>query len=45
MISKFDVRLKSLLDKEVSELELYADLVYKFKNIVGTYNFQRSSVK
>ena len=39
MISKFQVGLKSLLCKRLSEHEFYGDLVYEFKKIVGTYNF------
>ena len=35
MISKFNVGLKSLLHKGLSEPEFYGDLVYKFKNMMG----------
>ena len=33
LISKFNVRLKSLLHQGLSEQEFYGDLVYKFKKI------------
>ena len=39
LISKFQVGLKSLLRKGLSEPEFYGDLVYKLKKIHGTYNF------
>ena len=35
LVSKFNVRLKTLLHQGLSELEFYGDLVYKFKKIVG----------
>ena len=38
MISKFNVRLKSLLHQGLSEPEYYGDLVYKF-NIMGRTDF------
>ena len=39
LISKFNVGLKSLLNQGLSEPEFYGDLVYKFKNIMGTTDF------
>ena len=39
LISKFQVGLKSLLCKGLSEPEFYGDLVYKLKKIVGFNNF------
>ena len=34
MITKFNVRLKSLLQQGLSEPEFYGDLVYKLKKII-----------
>ena len=45
LISKFQNGLKSCLRQWLSEPEFYDDLVYKLKKIVGSYNFQRSSLK
>ena len=39
LISKFQVGLQSLLRQGLSEHELYGDLVYKLKKIVGSNNF------
>ena len=39
LVSKFIVGLKTLLHQGLSEPELYGDLVYKFKNIVGRADF------
>ena len=39
MISKFNVRLKSLVHQGLSEPEFYGELVYKFKNIMGWTDF------
>ena len=39
LISKFNVGLKSLLHRGLSELEFYTDLVYKFKKIMGRTGF------
>ena len=39
LISKFNVGLKSLLHKGLSEPEFYADLVYKYKRIMGRTYF------
>ena len=38
-VSKFKVGLKILLQQGLSELELYGDLVYKFKRIVSKADF------
>ena len=35
LISKFNVGLKTLLLKSLSEPEFYGDLVYKFKKLLG----------
>ena len=35
LVSKFNVELKTLLHQGLSELDIYGDLVYKFKKIVG----------
>ena len=45
LISIFQAGLKSLLRHGFSEPEFYGDLVYKLKKIVGSNNFQRSSLK
>ena len=45
LISKFQVRLKSLLRQALLEPDFYSDLVYKLKKIVGSNKFQRSSLK
>ena len=39
LISKFNVRFKSLLHQGLSEPEFYWDLVYKFKKIRGMIDF------
>ena len=39
LVSKFKVRLKTLLHQGLSEPEFYGDLVYKFKIIVGRADF------
>ena len=39
LISKFDVGLKSLLHRGLSEQEFYGGLVYKFKNFRGMTDF------
>ena len=39
MVYKFNVGLKTLLYQGLSEPEIYGDLVYKFKNIVGRADF------
>ena len=45
MISKFQVRLQSLLRQGLSEPEFYGDLVYKLKKIVGSNNFSAQFLK
>ena len=46
LISKFQVGFKSLLRQGLTlEPDFYGDLVYKLKKIVGSNNFQRSSLK
>ena len=42
LISKFNVRLKTLLREGLSEPEFYGDLVYKFKKLTGrnAFSFQ-----
>ena len=39
LVSKFNVGLKTLLHRGLSEPEFYGDLVYKFKKIVGRADF------
>ena len=41
LISRFQIGLKSLLYQGLSEHELYGDLVYKLKKIVGSNNFSK----
>ena len=38
-MSKYRVGLKTLLLQGHSEPEFYGDLVYKFKKIIGNYDF------
>ena len=38
-MSKYNVRLKTLLLQGLSEPEFYADLVYKFRKIIGKNDF------
>ena len=45
MISKFQVELTSLLSQGLSEPELYGDLEYKLKKIVGSWNFSAQVIK
>ena len=45
LISKFQIGLKSLLRKGLSEPEFYGDLVYKLKKIVGSNNFSAQFIK
>ena len=45
LISRFQVGLKSLLRQELSEPDLYGDLVYKLKKIVGSNNFSAQFIK
>ena len=39
LISKYNVGLKTLLGEGLSEPELYGDLVYKFKKLIGRNGF------
>ena len=39
MVEKYSVSLKTLLQKGISEPEIYGDLVYRFRKIVGKSNF------
>ena len=39
LIPKFNVGLKTLLNKGLSEPEFYGDLVYKFKKLIGSNDF------
>ena len=39
LVSKYNVGLKTLLLKGLSEPEFYGDLVYKFRKIIGKYDF------
>ena len=39
LVCKYNVRLKTLLLQGLSEPDLYGDLVYKFRKIIGKYNF------
>ena len=39
LISKYNVRLKTLLLQGLSEPEFYGDLVYKFRKIIGKNDF------
>ena len=38
-MSKYNVGLKSLLLQGLSEPEFYGDLVYKFRKLIGKYDF------
>ena len=38
-VSKFNVGLKSFLHQGLSEPEVYGDLIYKFKKIMGRTHF------
>ena len=39
LVSKYNVGLKTLLLQGLSELEFYGDLEYKFRKIIGKYDF------
>ena len=39
LVEKYSVSLKTLLQQGISEPELYGDLVYRFRKIVGKSNF------
>ena len=45
LVSKYNVRLKNLLLQGLSEPEFYGDLVYKFRKIIGKYDFHYHSKK
>ena len=45
ILSKFQVGLKSILRRGLSEPEFYGDLVYKLKKIVGSNNFSAQLIK
>ena len=45
LISDFQVGRKSLLHQGLLEPEFYGDLVYEFKQIVGSYNFSAQFIK
>ena len=45
LVSKFNVGLKYLLYQGLSEPELYGDVVYKFKTIMGRTDFRISFEK
>ena len=38
-MSKYNVGLKTLLLQGLSEPEFYGDLVYKFRKVIGKYDF------
>ena len=39
LVSKYNVGLKTLLLQGLSEPQFYGDLVYKFRKIIGKYDF------
>ena len=39
LVSKYNVGLKTFLLQGLSEPEFYGDLVYKFRKIIGKYDF------
>ena len=39
LVSKYNVGLKTLLLQGLSEPEFYGDLVYKFRKVIGKYDF------
>ena len=39
LVEKYNVSLRKLLQQGISEPEFYGDLVYRTRNIVGTFNF------
>ena len=45
LICKFNVGLKTLLREVLSEPEFYADLVYKFKKLIGRNDFSFQFIK
>ena len=38
-MSQYNVGLKTLLVRDLSESEFYGDLMYKFRKIIGKYDF------
>ena len=44
-MSEYNVGLKTLLLKGLSEPEFYGDLVYKFRKIIGKNNFPYHFIK
>ena len=48
-MSKYNIRLKTLLLQGLSEPEFYGDLVYKFRKIIGkndfSYHFKKIIVR
>ena len=45
LTSKFQIEYKSLLRQGLSEPEVYGDLVYTLKKIVGSNNFSAQFIK
>ena len=45
LISKFQIRIKSILRQWLSKPEFYGDLVYKLKKFVGSNNFSAQFIK
>ena len=39
LVSKYNVGLKTLLLQGLFESEFYGDLVYKFRKVIGKYDF------
>ena len=39
LVSKYNVGLKTVLRQSLSEPEFYGDLMYKFRKIIGKYDF------
>ena len=39
LLEKYSVSLKTLLQQGISEREFYGDLMYRFRKIVGKFNF------
>ena len=44
-MSKYNVGLQTVLLQGLSEPEFYGDLVYKFRKIIGKYDFSYHSKK
>ena len=45
LLEKYSVSLKTLLQQGISEPELYGDLVYRFRKVVGKSNFSEQFSK